>query len=66
VKGKQGSAEWCFSPSGVLLLFQGQSQSSTGGTEAFKIEATAASPNVSDSDFAPPYPVKQLPTVPAG
>jgi hypothetical protein len=66
VKGKQGTAEWCFSSSGILLLFQGQSQSSTGGTEAFKIQATAASPQVSDSDFHPPYPVKQIPTVPAG
>jgi hypothetical protein len=61
IAGSPGTAEWCFSPDGILLLFAGAASGQSSGSAAiFRMEATRASPTVSDADFTPPYPVKSL------
>ena len=51
------TGKFCFSDSGVLL-----SEESTDSTGTQKLEATAFSNDVPDSDFDPPYTVTELPT----
>jgi hypothetical protein len=58
-----GSAEkLCFSDSGVLL--SEQTTDPSGSTTG--LMATAYSSDVSDSDFAPPYPVLTIPAIATG
>lgn len=56
VAGEGNKYEACFSDDGLFLY----SQTVSGG-QSSTIEATAASTNVSDADFEPPYPVTEIP-----
>jgi outer membrane lipoprotein-sorting protein len=52
-----GASEVCFSDEGILLYLK-----SEAGGSSFTIEATAASTDVTDADFEPPYEVIELPS----
>ncbi len=56
VTGQEGQAEWCFGIDGLLLRF-----ASSGGGAEFRLEATEAEREVSDSDFEPPFDVVEIP-----
>ncbi|MEX0800178.1 MAG: hypothetical protein WD379_03055 [Dehalococcoidia bacterium] len=56
VAGEGNTYEACFSDDGLFLF----SQTVSGGISS-TIEATAASSDVSDADFEPPFPVTEIP-----
>lgn len=60
IEGEQGSAEYCFSGEGLLLLLR------AGGSESgeFSMEATSVETSVSDSDLEPIYDIVEIPGLP--
>lgn len=57
IGGEEGSAEYCFSDRGILLLLR-----ATGGAgEEFSVEATDVENEVTSSDLEPLYPILELP-----
>jgi hypothetical protein len=58
IEGEQGSAEYCFSSDGILLLLTG---SGPEGAGEFRLEATSVEGEVSDADLEPPFPVMEIP-----
>ncbi len=63
IEGETGSAEYCFSSSGILLRLRSGGSDPTGGGE-FRLEATSVEDEVSGEDLEPPYPVMELPDLP--
>lgn len=57
--GEAGTAEWCYSNNGLLLL---SSYDIAGG--AFEMEATEFSEDVPDDAFEPPYEITDIPGLP--
>ncbi len=54
-----GSAEYCFSEDGIMLLLR----SGASGSE-FVLEATSVEGEVTEADLQPPYPIMEIPGVP--
>ena len=57
IDGEEGSAEYCFSDRGILLLLR----AAGGAGEEFSIEATEIENEVDSDDLEPPYPVLEIP-----
>lgn len=57
IGGEEGSAEYCFSDRGILLLLR----AAGGGGGEFSIEATEIEDEVNSSDLEPLYPILEIP-----